>query len=250
MVWLASALHGDQESVNCLTHFANASEYAGLTNWLSPWLYSLNLCSTHARFLQSKGNDLNRKIDAPTSPSLVLRLRDHADAGAWTEFMDVYSPLLYDFCRARGLQSSDAADVAQEVLLRVAKAVRSFEYDPSKGLFRDWLAKIVINEIRRFGKKRTDFVEATNDLDQDFGNLESMWNEQFQQHIFSKALARCQPHFAPETWKMFERSWIDKLEPELVAKELQISVEQIYVARSRVLKRLRYEVAILADDLL
>lgn len=165
--------------------------------------------------------------------------------------MNVYSPLLYDFCRARGLQSSDAADVTQEVLVRVAKAVRSFEYDPSKGLFRDWLARIVINEIRRFGKKRSDSMEAAESLGQeDAGQLESVWNERFHQHIFSEALIRCQPHFSEETWKMFQRSWIDKLEPEQVARELQISVDQIYVARSRVLKRLRSEVAVLADDIL
>lgn len=191
---------------------------------------------------------LSRKIDAPTPPSLVIRLRDHADTKAWSEFVDVYSPLIYNYCRWRELQSSDAADVTQEVLLRVAKAIRSFEYDRSKGLFRDWLARIVLNEIRRLAKKHVDVATAPNDLDQDTGLLESAWNEQFQQTVFAMALQRSREHFTEDTWTMFEKTWIDKIPVEQLAEELGTGIERIYVARSRVLKRLRYEVALLADD--
>jgi RNA polymerase sigma factor (sigma-70 family) len=191
---------------------------------------------------------LNRKIDALTSPSLVLRLRDYSDSTAWTEFMEVYSPLIYEYCRSRGLQSSDAADVTQEALLRVTRAIRTFEYDKSKGLFRDWLARIVINEIRRFASKLSEVAPLSPEWDNETAKIESDWNEQYQQHIFSKALERSRPHFSDETWKMFERSWIDKLDAKEVADELSISVDQVYVARSRVLKRLKYEVALLADD--
>ncbi len=164
--------------------------------------------------------------------------------------MEVYSPLIYGFCRMRELQSSDAADVTQEVLMRVAKAIRSFEYNRENGLFRDWLARIVLNETRRHRQKKWDIATPTADLDHDSGPTESGWNEQFQQHIFSQALERTQPHFAEETWKMFELSWLQKVPAEQVAAQLSIGVERIYVARSRVLKRLRYEVAILADDII
>ena len=201
-----------------------------------------------ARFLQTKGNTLNRKIDATTQPSLVMRLRDHSDASAWSEFVQVYSPLIYDFCRTRELQASDAADVTQEVLLRVSKAIRQFEYDQSKGFFRDWLARIVLNEIRRLAKKQVHIVTAPEELDDDSGTLESSWNEQFQQYIFSEALERSKSHFNEETWTMFELSWLEKLPVEQVAQKTGVGVERIYVARSRVLKRLRYEVAILVDD--
>jgi RNA polymerase sigma-70 factor (ECF subfamily) len=184
-----------------------------------------------------------------TQPSLVLRLRDHSDGAAWNEFVDVYSPLIYDFCRTRELQSSDAADVTQEVLLRLSKAVRNFEYDRSKGLFRDWLARIVLNEIRRYAKKLSQLVVSSEELDKDCGELASSWNEQFQQHIFAKALDRAKSRFNEETWAMFEMSWLKKLPAQQVAQDLGISIERIYVARSRVLKRLRYEVTILADDI-
>lgn len=180
----------------------------------------------------------------------MLRLKDHSDASAWNEFVDVYSPLIYDYCRTRALQSSDAADVTQEVLLRFSKAIRSFEYDREKGLFRDWLARIVLNEIRRHTKKPAQLIMPSEEFDKDYGNLASSWNEQFQQHIFSKALERTKANFNDETWVMFELSWIQKLPSEQVAQNLGVGVERIYVARSRVLKRLRYEVAILSDDII
>lgn len=204
---------------------------------------------SRARYYQLKGNQLSRKIDATTPPSLVVRLRDHSDSQAWAEFVDVYSPLIYNYCRWRELQSSDAADVTQEVLLRVAKAIRNFEYDRTKGLFRDWLARIVLNEIRRHTKKPVDTATAPNDLDQDPGLLESAWKEQFQQTVFAEALTRSQPHFTDDTWTMFKKSWLEKMPAEQLAAELGTSIDRIYVARSRVLKRLRFEVALLADDL-
>jgi RNA polymerase sigma factor (sigma-70 family) len=195
-----------------------------------------------------KGNDLSRKLDATTSASLVLKLRDHSDASAWSEFVDVYSPLIYGFCRAREVQSSDAADITQEVLLRVSKAMRTFEYDRAKGLFRDWLAKVVLNEIRRYSNKTRPTATDPNELDQDAGVIESEWNEHFHQHIFAKALERCKLHFTNETWSLFESTWIHKRPAEDVATERGIGIDRIYVARSRVLKRLRYEVGVLADD--
>jgi RNA polymerase sigma factor (sigma-70 family) len=191
---------------------------------------------------------LNRKIDVTTSASLVLRLRDHSDVSAWSEFVDVYSPLLYGFCRNRNLQSSDAADITQEVLLRIAKAIRSFEYDREKGLFRDWLARIVLNEIRRHGKSKSPVATPIEGLDDDLGTIESEWNDQFQQHIFTKALERTKTRFNDETWALFEKTWLQKQPAEDVAREHGIGIEKIYVARSRVLKRLRYEVGVLADD--
>lgn len=208
------------------------------------------ISNNRARFPQTKGNALNRKIDATTQPSLVMRLRDHSDASAWNEFVSVYSPLIYDFCRTRELQASDAADVTQEVLFRVSKAIRQFEYDRSKGHFRDWLARIVLNEIRRLTKKQVHIVTAPEELDDDSGTLESSWNEQFQHYIFSKALERSKSHFNEETWTMFKLSWLEKVPVDQVSQELGVALDRIYVARSRVLKRLRLEVAILSDDVI
>lgn len=188
-----------------------------------------------------------RIIDAATEPSLLLRLRNPSDEGAWKSFLDVYSPLIYNFCRRRNLQPNDAADVTQEVLLRVSKAIRRFEYDRKLGLFRDWLARIVLNEINRLLAKNSRTAIPTDE--QAHLAASTDWNDQFQQHILSSALERCQPNFSSETWNLFQESWIHKKPVAQIAEECKVEASKIYVARSRVLKRLQNEVVRLAEDL-
>lgn len=159
----------------------------------------------------------------------------------------MYSPLIYNFCRLKRLQASDAADVTQEVLVRVANAIKRFQYDRSCGMFRDWLARIVNNEIKRHFSARS---EQTLPAQYDSPGAEEIWDDHFHQHIFKVAITRCRPHFSEDTWALFELSWLQKIPVEEVAQRMELGVERIYVARSRVLKRLRREVAVLADDIL
>src|SRR6476659_9471362 len=79
----------------------------------------------------------------PTRPSLLVRLRDARDEGAWRQFVDLYGPLVYGYARKQGLQDADAADLAQEALIAVAGAVGRLEYDPARGAFRNWLFTVV-----------------------------------------------------------------------------------------------------------
>ena len=76
-------------------------------------------------------------LDLPqTRQSLIVRLRDPADAAAWRAFVDVYAPAIFAFARGNGLQAADAADVTQEVCRNVANAMRSSRYDADRGRFR------------------------------------------------------------------------------------------------------------------
>jgi RNA polymerase sigma-70 factor (ECF subfamily) len=85
--------------------------------------------------------------DSPTTrPSLLVRIRDPQDSQAWTQFVEVYAPLVYGFARKHGLQDADAADVTQDVLRAVAGAAGRLEYDPQRGSFRGWLLTIVRNK--------------------------------------------------------------------------------------------------------
>src|SRR5580693_4590826 len=89
-----------------------------------------------------------------TKPSLLIRLRDPLDAEAWRTFVAVYAPLVYRFGRRRSLQDADAADLTQEVMGEVARAIRSFEYQPERGRFRDWLLIIARRRLIRFQELR------------------------------------------------------------------------------------------------
>src|SRR5205085_2607216 len=89
-----------------------------------------------------------------TRPSLLVRLRDAGDGPAWSQFVDLYGPLIFAFGRRRGLQDADAADLAQDVLARVCQAVRTLEYDPARGSFRSWLYTVTRNCFLTFVQRR------------------------------------------------------------------------------------------------
>ena len=75
------------------------------------------------------------------------------DAEAWRTFVDLYLPLVFRYCRKRGLQDADARDVTQQVLANIHRAIEGFQYDPNKGKFRNWLGTITLREIMRYQLK-------------------------------------------------------------------------------------------------
>jgi len=193
--------------------------------------------------------------DAPeltTHPSLLIRLRDLQDRQAWAMFVEVYAPLIFSYCRSRNLQDSDAADVSQEVLTAVSRALPSFEYQSERGRFRDWLGVVTHRELLQFWK-RTNRIrrnQSANGQDQIEKIADTRnWESHFHAELLQLAIHRIQREFEAETWSIFQRLWIENESPNDVASSMQIKIGSVYVAKSRVLKRLRSEVLMLSDDL-
>jgi RNA polymerase sigma factor (sigma-70 family) len=187
-----------------------------------------------------------------TRPSLLARLRDACDGESWQTFVDIYTPLIYRFCRQRNLQDADAADVTQEVLAQVARSMQVFEYQPERGRFRDWLGTVTRNKLRRFLEKRKR-VPATAaweaELDQVIASeQDAEWTAEFNAHLLQTACARVRPHFELPTWRAFEMVWLQRRTAIVAAQEMGWAIHAVYVAKSRVLKRLKEEVLNLAED--
>jgi RNA polymerase sigma-70 factor (ECF subfamily) len=186
---------------------------------------------------------------------LLLRIRDVRDVESWRTFVDVYAPLIYRYCRLRGLQDSDAADVGQEVLAQVARSIRSFEYRPERGRFRDWLGALTRHKIARHRKAQgRDGCGVGGDPPAALEHAEApeadaVWSGEFHARVLEAAMERVRADFEPATWRAFERAWVDDRSAADAARELNLPIGAVYVAKSRVLQRLREEVLALAEDL-
>jgi RNA polymerase sigma factor (sigma-70 family) len=187
-----------------------------------------------------------------TRPSLLVRVRDAGDAGAWATFVDIYAPVVYGFGRRRGLQDADAADLTQEVMGEVVRSIRDFEYQPQRGRFRDWLLLIARRRLFRFFDRRARHGEVhgqADALDQAEDHTpDADWNDAFSARVLEVALKRIQPDFEPATWRAFERVWLENRPAPETAAELSMKIQLVYKAKSRVLKRLTEEVEEINED--
>jgi RNA polymerase sigma-70 factor (ECF subfamily) len=191
-----------------------------------------------------------------TRPSLLARVRDVHDAESWNTFVDTYAPLVYRYARRKGLQDADAADVTQEVMAETVRCLRTFEYQPQLGRFRDWLGTVTRRQLAHFHAKQKRrqpekggvLADAVLD-DSPAPPAEAAWLEEFHAQILRVALERIRPHFEAPTWRAFVRVWLENCPAVVAAGELGVPIDAIYLAKSRVLKRLREEVLHLAEDL-
>src|SRR5262245_20822253 len=130
----------------------------------------------------------------PTRASLLLRLRDPHDGGAWREFVELYMPLVYGYARKQGLQHAGAADLSQDVLGAVAGAVGRLEYDPDRGAFRNWLFTVVRRKLTDWrvclgNRLRGSGSPATQHLLELWPapRQEQEWEEQWRRQVFAWA---------------------------------------------------------------
>lgn len=180
-----------------------------------------------------------------TRRTLLLRLRDREDASAWTEFVEIYGPLIYAYSRNRGLQDADAADVTQDVLATVSKHMNRFDYDDSKGTFRGWLFTITRNKIINAAEKAKRKAKATGSTEVGLllanqpAREEAEFQRQCDWQLFLQAADRVRVDFRENTWDAFWGNVVEGSSAKKVAVKLKISVGAVYIAKSRVLQAIR-----------
>jgi RNA polymerase sigma factor (sigma-70 family) len=191
-----------------------------------------------------------------TRASLLVRLRDPDDVDAWTEFVRLYASVIYGFARKRGLQDADAADLMQEVLRSVAGAVGRLDYDPRRGTFRGWLYSITRNKVYNFLEGRRRHPRGTGDtnahqrLEEHPGREADAddWDKEYERKAFAWAADRVRDEFQPSTWQAFWHTAVDGQSAKDVGHRLGLSPGAVYVAKSRVLARLKEEIRQLSDQ--
>jgi RNA polymerase sigma-70 factor (ECF subfamily) len=192
----------------------------------------------------------------PTRPSLLVRIRDPRDGQAWAQFVAVYAPLVYAYGRRQGLQDADAADLTQDSLRVVSEAIRSFEYDPQRGSFRGWLLTVVRNRLHRLRARRSRPGQGSGDT----GGHEQLaavaapeeaqdeWDREYQRRRFRWAADQVRGQVQDATWQAFWRTAVAGTSGQVVALELGMTVAAVYLAKSRVMARLKDQLRQLQDE--
>jgi RNA polymerase sigma-70 factor (ECF subfamily) len=191
------------------------------------------------------------RSDSKTRVTLLGRLRrDPTNQEIWAEFVEHYGTKILIWCRKWKLQEADAQDVTQNVLLKLADKMRTFEYDPSRS-FRAWLKTLTHHAWSDFLESRQrpglgsgdsqiasmlDSVEARADLIQ---HLE----DEFDREILEEAMARVRLRVAPQTWEAFRLTALEHMSGAEAAERIPMQVAQVFVAKRRVQKMLSAEVA-------
>jgi RNA polymerase sigma-70 factor (ECF subfamily) len=179
-----------------------------------------------------------------TSASLLERLRRPDERAAWERFVELYTPLIYYWARRVGLQPSDAADLVQDVFTLLVRKLPEFAYDRHKS-FRGWLRTVTLNKWRENRRRRT--VPAREEGGPALSDLvspedpEAFTEAEYRQYLARRALELMQKEFPATTWKACWEVVVSGRPAGEVAAQLGLSVDSVYAAKSRVLRRLRRE---------
>jgi RNA polymerase sigma-70 factor (ECF subfamily) len=185
-----------------------------------------------------------------TRPSLLVRIRDAGDGQAWSQFVRVYSPLVYRYVRRRGLQDADAADVTQDVLRTVTRSIERFDYDRRKGSFRSWLMSVARTRLCDFLADRGRHATGSGETgvhrlleeQPDAADEEEAWEQEYRRCLFDRAAEQVRNEFQDSTWQAFWQTNVKGKDTKQVARSLNMTVGAVYIARSRVLARLRKQI--------
>jgi RNA polymerase sigma factor (sigma-70 family) len=191
-----------------------------------------------------------------TSASLLERVRLDPAAEQWQTLVELYDPLIRGWLKRQSVLASDADDLVQDVLTVVARRLKEFEHNGRPGAFRNWLRTITINCVRDFWRSRkregaaggAQVQELLDQLTDPNSGLTQAWDLEHDRFVTQQLLARMRSEFEATTWRAFERVALDGAPAAEVAAELNITTNAVFIAKSRILARLRQESRGLIDD--
>jgi RNA polymerase sigma-70 factor (ECF subfamily) len=190
-----------------------------------------------------------------TSLSLLERLTDRPTDPDWRRLVELYQPLLRAWCLRSGVGDADADDLVQETLSVVVREVGQFRRGPA-GSFRSWLRTILAHRLRNFFRGRqnrpiatggSDFLQRLDQLESPDSELSQLWDREHDRHVAGRVMKLVERDVKLQTWQAFRRHVIDGVPAAEVAAELGLSRNTVLLAKSRVLKRLRAELAGLVE---
>jgi RNA polymerase sigma-70 factor (ECF subfamily) len=190
-----------------------------------------------------------------TRQSLLIRAQT-GEANAWKILADVYRPLIIGWLNRQGVPVGDLDDLIQDVLLSVVKHLPAFQHSGQRGAFRRWLRTIICSRTTDYwratgagarGQGGSGATAALQQIADPESDLNRQWDEEHDRYVLNCLLDLVEEEFEPTTLRAFRRLALDGASGAEVARELGLSVSAAYVAKSRVLQRIRQKAEGLID---
>jgi RNA polymerase sigma factor (sigma-70 family) len=199
----------------------------------------------------------------PTRESLLRRLKSWEDQESWADFFNTYWRLIYSAALKAGLNEAQAQDVVQDTIIVVAKKMKDFTYDRAIDSFKGWLLyltrKRIALEYRRKELARvtsgssesTDWTLEANDLPDPAGfDLQSVWEQEWERNLWEAAITRVKKEVNAKQFQMFDLYTIKEKSAQEVARQLNVPVAQVYLAKHRISSLLKKELTRLRNHIL
>ncbi len=193
-------------------------------------------------------HDILERDLGPTSLSLLVRVRG-GEEQAWTKLVHLYGPLVYAWCRRWGLSPPDAADVGQEVFCAVWSSLDGFRRERPGDSFRAWLRVVARNKTNDFWRRQCQQEQSAGGS-RAWQYLEASCEPPDEAEIsrettqlYRRAVELLTTDFEPATVAAFWRTVVEGQPAREAAQSLGLSLNAVYIAKSRVLARLREELA-------
>jgi RNA polymerase sigma factor (sigma-70 family) len=192
------------------------------------------------------------EADPSTRRSLLIRLRDLEDESAWSEFTEIYGPLVERLARRRGLQDADAQDIAQEVFRAVSQAIERYDPDPKHGSFRAWLSRIARNLIINLFVAQRRQPRGTGNLDvqrlleqcpEPASEESKLYEVEYRGRLITWAAERIRGSFSEAAWQAFMKAGVEGRPAKEVAETLGLSLGTVYQYKTRIVAGIRRELA-------
>lgn len=183
-----------------------------------------------------------------TSHTLLERLSRGGDKDSWRTLVELYAPLLRAWLLRYDTPPADCDDLVQDVLLVVVRELPAFQHNHRTGAFRAWLRRIMVHRLRGAWRARDRDAAGLNgdrlarrldELQDNDGEISRLWDREHDQYLVHRLLDLVEPRFEPSTWTAFRRVTLEGHDARQVAVELEMSLNAVFTAKSRVLRELR-----------